>query len=203
VEWNEFLPHVLPSCEGCPESLALDHIKKAARTFCARTLLWQYSLPTIHSAAGIGEYTLNLGPGEDIVRVLLIEVNGAAYGMPSGAMGRQLRRQGRGNYATMTGLYDFVLSPAPSFNDMAIVCDVAVKPRMDSIEWPDDFEENLTDIVHGAIATLCMLDKRQSWFDLDKSTTQGALFADRCSTVAMKVERGYGTSRRHANITWM
>lgn len=202
MQWEEYLPHVLPSVHGCPDELAIDHVIKAARKFCAHTLVWQYDLEPILSDRGIGEYTLNIGPGEEIVRVLMIEVNGTPYEIPRGVVGRQLRRRGSGNFATMRGLQDFDLSPAPHADNLSIVCDVAVKPRMVGSEWPDDLAEHVPDIAHGAIATLSMLDERYTFFDLKKSETQLAQFNDRMTTVALKMERGYGSSRRPARVQW-
>lgn len=39
---EEFLPKVLPFAPGCPEPVALEHIRNAAMEFCEETKLWRF-----------------------------------------------------------------------------------------------------------------------------------------------------------------
>lgn len=194
MKFDSILPHVLPSVKGCPDALAVDHIIKAARVFCARTLVWQYDT-TILSAAGIARYTLQIEDEQELVRVLLVEVGEQPYSIPSGAEGRRLARRGEGYFCTMVGSQDFVLSPPPGADDLPIVTDIAVKPSFDAVSWPDDFEEYVTDIVHGAVASLCAIPS-QDWTDANTAAVQQGLFMGRINTVALKVERGLGRSHQ-------
>ena len=33
MNWSDMLSHILPSVVGCPDVLAIDHLRKAARVF--------------------------------------------------------------------------------------------------------------------------------------------------------------------------
>lgn len=196
------LPNILPYVDGCPDSLAVDHLIKAARKFCSATLVWNYESPPISASAGLGLYTLQIGRGEELVRLISCEVNGASYEVPSGMTGRAMQRKNSGNTCVLLGNNDFTLKPAPYLDGHQIVTDVAVKPAFENpAEWPDDLEEFIADLSSGAIASLCSLPKT-TWNDPDTAAEQGDRFTDRISTVAFKVSKGFGRSRQGAAITW-
>ena len=199
--FDAFLTHVLPSVAGCPDALALDHILKAARTFCARTLVWNYSTPPFVAEVGKANYTLQIPKDQELVRLLLADVGGDEYATPDGTSGRRAARQLSGNYVVMQGLRDFILSPAPSVAGIEVITDVAVKPTMQATDWPDDLGEYVTDIAAGAIATLCLLP-RVEWSSKDLAGAQMALFNSRISTVGLKVSHGLSAGRKSARIAW-
>lgn len=196
------LSHVLPSVNGCPDSLAIDHLIKAARRFCAATLVWNYSTVPILATASQPLYTLQIGEGEELVRLLSCEVNEATYEVPSGMTGRRSQRRHIGNTCVLVGNNDFTLEPAPFQTGHEIITDVAVKPAFENpAAWPDDLEEYIADLSHGAIASLCALPNT-TWRDEKTERDQNGRFADRISTVAFKVTKGFGRSRHGAAIKW-
>lgn len=201
MKFDDFLPHVLPSVAGCPDTLALDHILKAARTFCARTLVWNYSTPPFAAEVGQANYTLQIPEDQELVRLLLADVGGNEYATPDGPAGRRAARQLCGNYVVMQGLRDFILSPAPSVDGVEVITDVAVKPTMATTDWPDDLTEYVVDIAAGAIATLCLLP-RVEWTNEKLAGLQMGLFNNRISTVGLKVSRGLSSGRKSARIAW-
>lgn len=201
MKWNDALSHVLPSVNGCPDQLAVDHLIKAARDFASRTLVWQYEAPTISTVAGIADYTLQIPTTEELVRLMLCEVDGSAYLIPNGFTGRQMVRQGRTNICAVNNPRDFTLSPAPTTAGLAIVTEVAVKPAFSSLKWPDDLDEHIPDIAHGAMATLLCLPN-VSWRDEQACVREGALFMARCSATMARVSKGYGSTRRRGKVSW-
>lgn len=202
MKWAQMLPHVLTHAVGCPDALAIDHLIKAARSFCSKTLVWNYTSPPIAATAGLALYTLQIGQGEELVRLLACEVNEAPYEVPSGASGRRMQRRKSGSTCVLVGNNDFTLEPAPYMDGHEIITDVAVKPAFENpAEWPDDLEEFIADIAAGAISTLCALPG-VTWAAEKTAGEQAARFADRISTVAFKVSKGFGRSRHGAAITW-
>lgn len=200
MQWEDFLTHVLPYVQGCPDSVAVDHIRKAARIFCAKTLVWNYETDPVETDVGASDYVLQLGAGQDLVRLLAVSVDGREYTVPKAATGRRMRRQGDpSNIAFIRGPNEVVLNPAPWASGLKLLADVAVKPSLDAAEWPDDLAEHVTDIAHGAIATLCLLP-RQDWTDANTAVTQQGLFNGRISTVAFKVMKGFGTGHQRARV---
>lgn len=197
--WDDFLEHILPSVGGCPDHLAIDHTIKAAREFCSKTLAWNFEAREIPSARDVRLYTLQLGEDQELVRVLRLTVNGTQYEVPTGFKGRA--RDLGGYTATMVGGNDFVLDPAPNQDGLAILTDLAVRPTLAASQWPDDLSEYLTDIVAGAIATLCVLPNKD-WTDLQVAAVNRAIFQDRINTVGLVVSRGRGRSRQHSRGAW-
>lgn len=201
MTFDDFLTEVLPSVPGCPDQVAVNHIIKAARTFAGRTLAWNYSAPTIPAEAGKGDYTLQLGPEQELVRVLGVFVDDTEYACPKGVYGRRETRRSNGNFCTMQGPFDFVLSPAPSVEGASIITDIAVKPTLTSTYWPDDLAEHVPDIAAGAIESLCLLPKME-WTNPALALAMGQKFTQRISVVGYKVSRGLSTSRKSAEVVW-
>ncbi len=192
---TEFLPHVLPSVPGCPELLALDHVIKAARKFCASTLIWNLTLPPIVAQKGETEYTLQLAPGQELVRLMYVEVDGQEYDVPSGPQGRRYARRSNGQVVTMVGSQDFTLTPAPGATGAVILTDAAIKPTLDATTFPDDFAEYLSDIAAGAISTLCLLPDN-AWTNEKLAGIEDGIFRQRINVVSIKITQGFGRGRR-------
>lgn len=202
MKWADMLIHVLPSVNGCPDELAVDHLVKAARAMCSRSLVWNYSTLPILATAALAKYTLQIGQGQELVRLLSAEVNGALYAVPGASEGRRQQRQKTGQTCVLVGNNDFTLEPAPYLTGHQIITDIAVKPAMaDPADWPDDLEEFVTDLAQGAVGTLCALPKT-TWADVDTARMQTGLFNARVGEIAFKVARGFGRSRRGASIRW-
>lgn len=202
MKWVDMLTHVLPSAPGCPESLAIDHLVKAARTYCAKTLVWNYETQPFDSTAGLARYTLQIAEGQALVRLLTCEVGEQTYDVPAGLSGRAMQRAASGYTCVIEGINDFVLEPAPHLDGLAIVTDIAVKPALTSpADWPDDLEEHVTALADGALSTLLALPG-VSWKSKDEAIEAAGRFADRMGTVAFKVSKGFGRSRHGAKVKW-
>ena len=67
--FTALLPDVLPSVPGCPQPLALQHIRDAAIRVCERTLAWRHVQPTFALTPGVYEYAYNK-PDNTAVHVL-------------------------------------------------------------------------------------------------------------------------------------
>ena len=189
----------MPSVIGCPEALALTHSVRAAREFCAHTLVWNYETSPIPSAAGVSRYTLQIDTGAELVRLFGVRVGDDDYDVPNGFTGRRLMREGMGSIAVMVGNQDFNLSPAPTLDGLDIVTDLSVKPTLDAVTWPDDLSAYVTDIAYGAIASLCVLPK-QDWTDTATAAINAGLFKDRIGTVGFQVSKGMGRSKQRPYV---
>lgn len=199
MTFDDFLTHVLPYTPGCPDAVAVDHVRKAARAFCSRTLVWNYAANPIAAEAGKANYTLQLGDDQELVRVLLVEVDGTEYEIPSGSRGRQLVRYGGCNVCVMQGAQDFTLAPAPQIDGLEIITDIAVKPSLAGNYWPDDFAEFVPDIAAGAIASLCLIPKVE-WSDVATAQVQQSVFNGRIGTVGTKVSKGLGSTSKRQRV---
>lgn len=202
MKWSDMLTHVLPSVAGCPDSLAEDHLVKAARRLCAETMVWNYETVPVLTTAALAVYTLQIGQGQNLVRVLSCEVDGREHTIPAGMAGRRLQRRSIGVTCVVERQNDIRLDPPPHANNLEIITEVAVKPSLDApADWPDDLEEHVHELACGAIASLCALPGT-TWFNSAVALEQEARFRDRISTVAMKVSRGFGRAHHGAAVRW-
>ena len=202
MNFADMLPYVLPSVAGCPDSVATEQLCMAARVFCARTNIWNYSSNTILSVSNEANYTLQLDPGRELCRVLGVEVGCREYYVPNAVRGRRAARHcWHGRQAVFQGPQDFTLTPVPLINGEPIIVDISVKPAMGTTYWPDDFTEFAPDLANAAIANLCLLP-RQEWSNDRLAKERGAAFLERCGVIALKVSRGFGNSYQHAKVTW-
>lgn len=197
MTFEDFFPFILPSAPQAPEGLIVQHVRNAAREFCARTLVFQFTCPTILSAADVSDYTLQIREDQELVRVLACEVNETPYGVPDGVSGRRMARRNTGNLCTMLGAQDFRLSPAPNAAGAEIILDVAVKPSLTATEWPDDFAEHVDWIAKGALGSLLTMPGNDvPWKDQVGGADMRTQFQQRIGIVAWKVKKGLGTNRR-------
>lgn len=75
LDFDEFLPKVMPFVMGCPEPVAVRAMREAARDFCERTLLWRDE-DTLLAAAQAEELILACAQEADIVRIERVDFQG-------------------------------------------------------------------------------------------------------------------------------
>lgn len=64
--FTTLVAEVAPSVPGCPQSLILQHIRKAAIRVCERTLLWRWAEPPYALTPGVTEYAYNKPINADV-----------------------------------------------------------------------------------------------------------------------------------------
>jgi hypothetical protein len=75
--FTDLLPRVLPIVAGCPQPLAIQHIRDAAIRICERTLAWRYVQPTANLLPGVYEYAYSKPPATEVHTVFAAHVNGS------------------------------------------------------------------------------------------------------------------------------
>jgi hypothetical protein len=73
--FTDLLPKVLPSVPGCPQPLAVQHIRDAAIRACERTLAWRYMQPKFRLLPGVFEYEYQKPADADVHAVFRVSVN--------------------------------------------------------------------------------------------------------------------------------
>jgi hypothetical protein len=196
VKYEDFLTHVVPYVEGCPDLVALDHIEKAAREFCGRTLCWNPEPRWFAADATLDQYPLDLTDDIELVKVLGVSVDGTEIKVETTVRGRSRRRNGdSGPFAYVEDRADIVLVPVPSGSTTEFIVDMAIKPALGTTEFPDELVEYVPDIAHGAIASLCRLP-RKAWTDMALAGVEQGLFNNRILSVGLLVGNGSSNSSR-------
>jgi hypothetical protein len=192
VKWADFLPQVLPYTPGCPDLLAVDHIRSAAREFAGETGCWNYMTAPVVTRAGVAIYPLDVDSSQERVRLIGHALLGTCrYDVVDGMLGRaQARTQRGGRFVYLEGPQDVVIYPPPVVDGEPLVLQLAVRPSMTADYWPDDLAEHVNDIAQGAVATLCRLPKKE-WSDRQQAKDAFELFQQAKGTVAWQVATGY------------
>jgi hypothetical protein len=201
MEWDEFLPHVLPSVKGCPDQIALDAIIRAARKFCRKTLVWNYPCDPVLTTNGLAAYVLQIGEGQELLKLLTVEVDEREHDVVEASFGRrEARKSSCKRIAYIAGPQDVLLHPAPHADGLELVVDVAVMPALNAPEWPDDLAQYVEDIAHGAVSILKLEGSTDDWGDPDGAAVRETIFKDRMSTVGWQVSQGMGHRARRGRI---
>lgn len=194
MTFDEFLSHVLPSVAGCPDSVALDHIIKAARNFCARTLVWneESEFPAL-TIIGESVYPLDMDEDQERVKLLAAWIDNVPVRVLDIATGISESKRTGGAFMYLANSLDLTIRPVPSIAGQAIVTHLALKPSLLAVNWPDELAEHVTDIAHGAIASLCRLP-RQQWTDRATALDEEIQFNQRIGVVGFNVAAGFSAS---------
>lgn len=181
---DDFMPLVLPYVRACPPQTVLVHLLQAAKTFCRRTLAWNYQHAAITTVAGQAGYTLAPMANTQIEKVLGCEIDdGAIYTVQNGAMGRKFVREAAGrNVCVLSSPTTITLYPAPPVSGRDLIIDIAVMPATDAAVWPADLAEHAEYIAAGAVGTLCAMPK-VDWRDIDTAADQRERFERRINAV--------------------
>jgi hypothetical protein len=192
VKWSDFLPQVLPFTPGCPDMLAIDHIRSAAREFAGETGCWNYETAPVLTKAGVAIYPLDLDSQQERVRLIgHAYLDRCRYDVLDGMLGRaRARTQSGGRFVYLEGPQDVVVYPPPAVDGQQLVLTLAVRPSAGADTWPDDLGEHVNDIAQGAISTLCRLPKKE-WSDRQQAKDAFELFQQAKGTVAWQVATGY------------
>lgn len=181
---DDFLPLALPYVPGCPAQTVLVHMLQACKTFCRRTLAWNYQHVAIPTVAGQANYALTLLANTQLVKVLSCEIDdGATYTVQNGALGRKFVREAAGRNVCVLALPStLTLYPAPPVSGKNLIVDIAVMPSSDAAAWPSDLAEHIEYIAAGAVGSLCAMPK-VTWRDIDTAADQRDRFERRINAV--------------------
>lgn len=73
VSLELWLPDVLPSLPGCPESTVLRAIRDAAVEFCNRSQIWRFEVEPFPVVKGIADYQLDIPAGTHIAAFIRVK----------------------------------------------------------------------------------------------------------------------------------
>ena len=196
---ESWLPHVL--LPGCPQILALDAIRSAAREFCQNTLAWQYTQDPVTVYVGEGEYAYEPpSSNAEVVQPVYGFFNGVS--IPVKSQQEVAEHYPGVNWLTQTGTPRFVVHLTPRHANLVPIPDtrvinaltlrVALKPTLGATEIDDAvFEEHRDAIAWGAKSRLKMMSE-QPFFNTDGARIDRQLFVAAMADERIRVWRGHG-----------
>ena len=161
-----------------------------------------YETAATLTVAGQSIYPVDVDDSQERVRMLKAWVGGVQTKVVDVQNGRNLvRALSSQSFVYMENALDLVVYPTPTVSGVEIITQLAVKPAMSATYWPDELDECVTDIAHGAVATLCMLP-RQEWTNPALAATEQTMFQQRMGVVAFNTSRGFSGTPKRARVTF-
>lgn len=202
MNYEGWLPYVMPHCPSCPRETALHHIRQAAITFCERTQVWEEDLDAVLGDGFSNEYALALDDQVALSKLREVWVQDSStssknqYEIADARRGREAIRNGETcNIAWTLDRTRIGVHPAP-VADAVIDVTATLKPSQGSYSFPDVlFEHHAHRIASGALCELLDLPGT-TWRDSLKAGLESAKFHDAITTVAAEQRGGYARKRR-------
>jgi len=188
---------VLPSVPGCPQTMALDAIRKAAIEFCERSWAWIYNPAAANVVADQIAYAFVPPSNAVVSKVLYVFHDGVPIYPRStdqlDAMYQEWRAtSGTPQYYTQEDERNLLLVPVPAAAlTGGLKMRLSLKPKFDATDIESRmYEEYREAIVAGALSRLMMIPKKP-YTDLATASVNKAIFDDMIATVRHKVQKGY------------
>jgi len=204
IEWERYLPEVMPSVAGCPEAIAITAIRNAAIDFCRRAPVWRENIEDIYPKSGFPEYDIdtpsqsqaNIGElgsyeGKDFHPTTAAEVS---------AIKDILHSTGTPTHYDLLDPETIRLSPIPDDGapTTAITIKMRLIPTRESHEAPDFLFNQYADIIaYGAKSRLHEMTGRP-WYDRTSATDNKRLFLGAIAGVRGQIHRGRTNGQQRA-----
>lgn len=200
-----WLPHVqLPQC---PQIVAIDAIRQAARDFCERTFAWHYTQDPVSIYPNEPEYELEPPAGAEVVRVLQAWLSDVPIPVRSTTELDRVYRTGswmtaKGSPRHVVNLSRRVarLVPIPEERvTSGLRLRIAIKPDITATEICDEvFEQHRDAIAAGARARLQLMPS-QPFSDAKQGAVDRALFEGAVADELIQFWRGFGVNGQTAH----
>lgn len=193
--WSSFYPDLLMHVPGCPDPVADQELRRAAREFFRRTRAWAVWLDAVTTAAGARTYDLDLPTDSQVVRIEKATVNGQPIDVLSVT---QLDKDIETDSIDKAGLATIdreTFTVAEGYPDgVSIKVRVSLMPSKQAIGIPEAlFSRYSDDIVEGAKRNL-MLFTNTSFSNASMAAIAGGTFEAAINSKTVDAWRG-GTGK--------
>lgn len=186
VNYEDFIPDVLPMVPGCTDILVVQHIRAAAIELCEKSYFYHEDLDPVTVVPGIYEYDLDV-PRNTVAHKLLwavlegryVEFAGSALMAERYPNWREKETRGKPKLIAQVRPDAFWLCPIPQDKvKNGLIIHAVLKPTRRSTSIEERVAEECHDaIVNGALFRLLRLPSKD-WTDLGGAKVYGALFQD-------------------------
>lgn len=199
MTFDSLLPHVLPSVKGCPDALAVFHLREAAKEFLSHTLAWSEWLPNVIGKAGVDAYYLFPPSDAEIVKLTGLRVDGVERDLAVPAKGRSMRVNGwNAEVAWTEDRVRLQVSPTPAEDGTIYAVRAALTICDDATTLDEDIGRHYgSDIANGALAALLEIEGAV-WENQQRAMVRRERFNDEKNSVAVRVAKGFGSAQRRS-----
>lgn len=190
VRLDELLNGVTPYCRSCPPGPALVALRRAMRTFCERTELWQEELDPIDLVADQADYTLAYKWLASIVRVLEVRLLSTEE-VSAGSEGHIVALQ----------FYEFTPPETLTLNDQikpqaavtdGMVVKVVLVPKWRVPEVPEWFIDQWAEPLCARAVWDLKGQASEAWYDPNGRQEWADIWNDGLNRAMGNVARGFG-----------
>lgn len=193
--WSRFYPDLLMHVPGCPDPVADQELRRAAREFFRRTRAWAVWLDAVVTASGARTYDLDIPSDSQVVRIEKATVNGEPFNLLSVT---QLTKDIETESSEQSGVATIdreTFTLTDGYPDgTSVKVRVSLMPSKQAYGIPDElFYRYSDDIVEGAKRNL-MLFANTSFSNASMATVAGGLFEAAINNKTVDAWRG-GTGK--------
>lgn len=209
TELSAFLVDVLPSVPGCPQTTAINAVRKAAQHLCSRAMPWRQTLTAIDITLGDDTYTLTAPTDTKIVTATYAEYNGTPIYPKSeeelDEIDYNWRNAGNGTpqYFFMETDTDLRLNRK---SNVAITGGLVVKAALQPSDAATSVDDSLFTnelyrkaIANGAKHYLFEIPQK-GWSDINLALYHGKFFSSEVSEAKAWVDRGRTRAPQRARM---
>jgi hypothetical protein len=199
MTFDSLLKRILPSVKGCPDSLAILHLREALIQFCEGTLAWQVWLDDIDTVADQSAYPMVLPPDSALVKLIEFKLDGEDADVVTPAKGRSMRLHDSGAQVAWTAdRINVEVSPTPTVDGSTLSLLAALKPTQDAETVDDTLAEHYVDhLVDGALARLLEIEG-VAWENPQRAAIRLGRFQDAIDTIGARVAKGFSSAQRRS-----
>lgn len=191
-----FVPEVKPYLVGCPEFLAITHIRHAAIEFCEKSRYWRENLTPINAVANTSSYTLTPPTDALIWDVISVRHNGKELSsvIEDDITGNDWRSQTATDARSwFAGERDNIrLAPTPSASGTAnIDARVVVKPSRTANNLPKQLYDNYLNAIASKAKSTLMAMPGETWSNPALVSYHENIFMDGVTKATIESAKGY------------
>lgn len=184
--YEQLVSEVLPYVHGCPELLAVNHIRRAAIDFCERSSAYQVELDVLSIDAGTYEYALEAPASTTVDKIMWVTYEGQLLDPASAQLIESRHPKWRtssvyGTPASFIQQRDSVIwiAPIPAVSaPNSVVVRAALRPTRKSTSCDTQvMDEYFETILAGALARLLRIPG-WAWTDVAASNDQLSIFLE-------------------------
>ncbi len=197
MTFDSLLPRILPSVKGCPDILAITHMRQAYIEFCENTLAWTAWLTPIESVANDGSYAMVLPASSALVKLIEFKVDGREADVTTPAKGRSMLLNDSGAQVAWTeDRVNVNVSPVPGVDGIVYDLRAALKPTQAAAAIDDTLGEHYSEhLVDGTLARLLEIEG-VPWENQQRAAMRRDRFAGAMADVGLRVSKGFSSGQR-------
>tara|TARA_X000001382_G_scaffold5992_1_gene4869 strand:+ start:6638 stop:7321 length:684 start_codon:yes stop_codon:yes gene_type:complete len=182
VTYESFLPEIIASAPGCPDTLIERHVRSAVIDMCEKTDIYQVELDPVTAIANTHEYDLEPPKGTVVHRIRHVLFDGNPLEPTTSTLLEQRNPKwrtdsGTPEYFIKEGQSLFWLVPTPSATQAsAIILRVVLKPTRTSTACDDYIMNDFHDVIVNGTLTRLLRMPGQDWTDYNAANIYNTLY---------------------------